>query len=446
MIPIADAVTQFSTLSSDAPNVWIAQQMYRLSEKRMVLGKYATRYNLPQRTGKTLRIVRYKRLALPTATLTEGTPPDAVALSLENVDVTVEQWGIVVLLSDVALITTKHPALQVAIDKTSLVMTELLEREMAQVLMTGTRVFFGGNATSRATIDANDKFDTATAIKSTVSLRNLGAADYEGGLYGGCLPPQAEGDLLATDTTFKDMSAFANVRRFDYGEIGVWQGVRWVRGNFLPIFKGQSTPDTAGESGTLDAGTAKPQVTAVDGGGSITSATNFKFAVVWRDKNTDYERHITQTSANIASAATGNNESFTVDVPTGTNTNYVWDLYMSAAGGSGSLFRVKSRQTGLTVTQTTEPAGTEATSPAAPAATVEVFVSFIMGRDAWGRVELDGMSLQSYLTPPGASYSNPLAQGRKVGAKIMWKSFVIDNDFFLRIEASSAYSAQLPTG
>lgn len=443
---MADVSTTFSTLSSDAPNVYIAQQMIRLAEKRMVLGKYATRHNLPQRTGKTLRVVRYKRLALPTATLTEGTPPDAVALSIENVDVTVEQWGIVVLLTDVAHITTKHPALQVAIDRSSLAMTELLEREMAQTLLTGTQVFFGGNATSRATVDAADKFDTAANLRTTTALRNKGAADYEGGVYGGCLPPQMESDLIASDVTFKDMSAFANVRRFDYGEIGMWQGVRWVRGNFLPIFKGQATPDTAAESGTLDAGTEKPQVTAVDGGGTITSATNFKFAVVFRDKLTDYERHITQTSANIASAATGNNESFTVDVTAGTLTNYVWDLYMTAAGGAGSLFRVKSRQTTASVTQTTEPAGTEATLPAAPAATVEVFTAFVMGRDAWGRVELDGMSLQSYLTPPGASYSNPLAQGRKVGSKIMWKTFIMDNDFLSRIEAASGFSAGLPTG
>lgn len=411
-----------------------------------MLGNYATRYNLPQRTGKTLRIVRHKRLALPTATLTEGTPPDAVALSIENVDVTVEQWGIVALLTDVALITTKHPALQVAIDKTALAMSELLEREMAQTLLSGTQVFFPGAVASRNALAATNKMDTATLIKTLVALRNKGAADYAGGLYGGCMPPQCEGDLLAADTTFKDMSSFANVRRFDYGEIGVWQGIRWVRGNFLPIFKGQVAADTAAESGTLDAGTAKPQVTAVDGGGTITSATNFKFQIVWRDKLTDYERHISEVSANIASAATGNNESFTVDVPTGTNTNYVWDVYMTAAGGSGSLFRVKSRQTGLTVTITAEPAGTEATVPAAPDATVEVFTAFVFGRDAWGRVELDGMSLQSFLTPAGASWSNPLAQGRKVGSKIMWKSFVIDNDYFARIEVGSAYSAGLPTG
>src|SRR2546426_12315821 len=110
---MADAVTNFAAISTDAPNVWIASQMFRLAERRLQLGQWATKYTLPQRYGKTLRIVRYKRLTLPQTTLVEGVPPDSVALSVENVDVTVEQWGIVVLLTDVGLITTDHPALKV---------------------------------------------------------------------------------------------------------------------------------------------------------------------------------------------------------------------------------------------------------------------------------------------------------------------------------------------
>lgn len=444
---MSDAVTQFSTLSTDAPNVFIARETYRLAERNLRVGKYAKMHSLPQRMGKTLRIVRYKRLALPTSTLTEGVPPDAVALSVENVDVTVEQWGIVVLLTDVSLITTQHPALQVAIDRTALAMAEVLEREQTSMLLAGTQVFYKGSVTVRSSIGASDYLDTATVLKTTTALRNTGAGEYEGGLFAGVMTPQQEADVLGADQTFKDASNFANVRALQFGEIGIWMGTRWGRSNFLPIFKGQATPDATAASGTLDAGTAKPLVTAVDGGGSIASATNFKFAVVFKDKTTGMERHITQTSANIASAATGNNESFTIGVSSGWLTNYVYDVYMSAAGGSGSLFKVLSNQTTTTsVAITSAPAGTEATLPVAPAATREVFVAWVFGKDSFGRVELNGMSLQSFVTPAGASYSNPLAQGRKVGSKIMWKSFIIDNAFFGRIETASAYSAGLPTG
>ncbi len=443
---MADAVTNFSALSNDAPNVYIARETYRLAERHLRIGKYAKLHQVPQRMGKTLRIVRYKRLNSPQNVLVEGTPPDAVALATENVDVTLEQWGIVVLLTDVAEITTTHPALQIAIDRTALAMAEVLEREQANMLLAGTQVFFGGAATSRATIVAGSVVSTATILKTTVALRNLGAAEDDGGLYNGVMPPQVEGDVLSGDQTFKDASNFANVRKLEFGEIGIWMGTRWGRGNYLPIFRGQATPDAAAASGTLAAGTEKPQVNAIDGGGTIVSATNFKFAVVFRDKVSGYERHITQTSANIASAATGNNESFTISVTADSIVNYTYDVYMTVAGGTGSLFKVLSNQSTLTSAAITAvPTGTEATLTAAPAAGVEVFVSWVFGKDAFGRVELNGMSLQSYITPPGASYSNPLAQGRKIGSKIMWKSFIIDNNFFARIESGSAFSAGLPS-
>jgi N4-gp56 family major capsid protein len=444
---VADVATTFSTLSNDAPNVWIARETYRLAERNLRVGKYAKLHTLPQRMGKTLRVVRHSRLALPTSTLSEGVPPDAVALAIENVDVTVEQWGIVVLLTDVAEITTQHPALQVAVDRTALAMAEVLEREQCVMLMAGTQVYYKGAVVARGSIGASDFLDTGTVLKTSTALRNKGAGEYEGGLYAGVMSPQQESDILSADQTFKDASNFANVRALQYGEIGIWMATRWGRSNFLPIFKGQATPDAAAASGTLDAGTLKPQVNAVDGGGSITSATNFKFAVVFRDKTTDYERHITQTSANIASAATGNNESFTITVPAASIVNYTYDVYMTVAGGTGNLFKVLSRQTTATSAAITSiPAGTEAVLPVAPAATREVFVAWVFGKDSFGRVELNGMSLQSYITPKGASYSNPLAQGRKVGSKIMWKSFIIDNTFFARIETASAFSAGLPTG
>jgi len=444
---VADVATTFSTLSVDAPNVFIARETYRLAERNLRVGKYAKMHTLPQRMSKTLRIVRHGRLVLPTGTLTEGTPPDAVALSVENVDVTVEQWGIVVLLTDVALITTQHPALQVAIDRTALAMAEVLEREQCVMLMAGTQVYYKGSVTVRSSIGATDYLDNATVLKALTALRGRGAGEYEGGLFAGCMAPQQESDLISADQTFKDASNFANVRALQYAEIGIWAGTRWSRSNFMPIFKGQSTPDASAASGTLDAGTAKPQVNAIDGGGSITSSTNFKFAVVFRDKTTDYERHITQTSANIASAATGNNESFTIGVSSAWLTNYYYDVYMTVAGGAGNLFKVLSRQTTTTSSAiTTIPAGTEAVLPVAPAATREVFVAWVFGKDAFGRVELNGMSLQSNITPQGASWSNPLAQGRKVGSKIMWKSFIIDNNFFARLETASQFSAGLPTG
>ena len=428
------ATTSFSTLSTDAPNVWISQQTYKLAEKHLRIGKYATKYQLPQRMGKTLRIVRHSRLTLPKVALTEGSAPTAVALSIENVDVTVEQWGIVVLLTDVVMITTKHPALNVAVSRTSLAMAEVLEREMAVMLLAGTAVVYPGTVTTRPGISSADHVDTAAVLKATTQLRTNGALESDGGLFSGVLSPAQEGDILGSDQTFKDAANFANVKALQFGEIGVWMGVRWARGNFLPIFAGVAAPTGVAATSTR----AKAVANATPSDGTFAGLSP-KIVVVARDISTDYERKISQTSAAITIVATEDN----VDVTVPSSANYVYDVY-SDDGNSGSMLLFSARNAANAVVSVTG-IGTGAAAPAAPASGREVFVAWIFGVDAFGRVELNGMSLQSYITPAGASFSNPLAQGRKIGSKIMWKSFIIDNNYFVRLESSSTYSAQLPS-
>lgn len=432
------ALTQFSTIAGtgttgDAPNVWIAQQMYKLAEKNLRIGSSATKYQLPQRMGKQLRIIRHKRLNLPTGVLTEGTAPTAVALSVEEVNVTVEQWGIVVQLTDVVQITTKHPALQVAITRTALAMAEVLEREMAVMLLGGTSVVYPGSVTARTGIGSSDKIDTAAVLKATTQLRTQGAGESEGGLFRGILSPAQEGDILGSDQTFKDASNFANVKALQFGEIGVWMGVRWTRGNFMPIFSGTPTID-----GTAVTATRSKGVKSSSSNSDTFAGVNVIVVVVARDATTDFERFVSQSSTIVLDAQTDD-----VTLSTPTSTNYVYDIYADD-GNAGTIALVAARVANSTDTVITQVGQTTQSPPVAPPNGREVFVAWIFGNDAFGRVELNGMSLQSYITPAGASFSNPLAQSRKVGSKIMWKSFIIDNNYFVRLESSSTYSAQLP--
>lgn len=428
---MADAVTQFSTISTDAPNVWIAERMYQLAERRLQVGQWAQKYTLPQRMSKTMRVVRYRRLTLPRTTLTEGIAPDAVALAVDNVDVTTEQWGIVVLITDVGLITTKHPALNIAVQRTALAMAEVLEREMCVMLLGGTNVYYGGTArTARTQLAAGDNVDTSVMLQATTFLRAKGAPSYETGLFGGVMPPQAESDVLKSDIPFQNSHNYAGVKALQYSEIGIWSGVRWTRGNFLPFFRGEAAPSGSAATST------KAQVTAGTAGSLATG--NYQVVVVGRETSTYYERRISQNSANIA--VTGPTGSIAVVLPS--NSNYVYDVYVSDVGATSPKLVSSANAASSTYTITAQSSVTTA-PPAAPASGVEVFVAWVFGEDAFGRVELSGMSLQSFITPAGASYSNPLAQGRKVGSKVMWKSFIQEQDFFVRLEFTSSFSAFL---
>ena len=420
----------------------ITKRMYELAERNLAVGQFATEYTLENYMSKTMRINRYKRFNLPTAQLVEGVPPDSVGMAFDTVNITVEQWGIVALLTDVGMVTITHPILQIAMERCSLAISELTEREQANVLLnSGTTVIYGNGAVATRDLIVNtgspktDRMTTATVINATVRLRAKGAPAFDGDLYGGIIQSQQEGDLLSSDATFQQASNFARVRKLENAEIGIWMGVHWVRGNFLPIFQGVAAPTTAN---TLTVA----KVSVADTGGSLT-AGNYQVVVVGRDITSDYERRISQNSANLAVSSTITTGSITVITPTAVS--YVYDIYLTKVGATVPYKMISRVAPNTTVTLTTAPVGTETIAPTAPSSATEVFVAWVLGKDAFARVKLNQMSMQSYITPAGASWSNPLAQGRKVGTKLMFKSAIQDQDFLVRIETVSGYSAFLPT-
>src|SRR5262249_20647761 len=141
---MGDSYTTFAALANDAPNVYITARMIELLNRVLVLDKLSDAYPLEQKNSKTLRVVRVERLSLPNTQLVEGQTPFTNSLTLSNIDVVCEQWGIVALLTDVVELTVRHPLLNIAIDRVSMAMKEAAEREDAVVLMAGTNVSYPG--------------------------------------------------------------------------------------------------------------------------------------------------------------------------------------------------------------------------------------------------------------------------------------------------------------
>lgn len=430
---MADVYTTFAgTIANDAPNIYITRRMFELLERILVIPKVSEKYSLENGYGKTLRVVRVRRVSLPSTQLVEGVTPSVVNLQLDNVDVTVEQWGIVVGLSDVVELTTTHPMLNTAIDRVAMAMKETSEREDAQVLMSATNVTYPGAVMTRGTLAATDVFNTALAISINAKLEMRGAPKYmPDGQYIGLFQPPHKAAVLASDTTFQQASNFSRVEKLEYGYVGPWMGIDWIMGTFLPFYVGVAAPTTAAATAT------KAQYTV---GTSGTLATgNYQLVVIGRDITTDYERRLSVQSANIAVTTPG---SIAVTLPT--SVNYVYDVYLTQVGLTIPYLVASRQAANTTYTITTAPAGTERVAPASPALGISVYPGFVLGKGAFGVCELNGMSMKTYLTPAGAYDSDPLGQRRKAGAKYMRKGFILDNNFIERFETSSALSAVVP--
>jgi hypothetical protein len=322
--------------------------------------------------------------------------------------------------------------LSLAIERVAMAMKESFEREDAAVLMSGTNVTYPGAVADRPSLVAGSVLNTALVITIVAKLAMRGAPRFTpDGLYIGFMQPPHKAALLGSDTVFQNASNFARVNKLEYGYIGPWMGVDWVEGNFLPVMIGVAAADTAAVNAT------KAQYT-VGTSGSLATA-NYQLKVVARELLTDYERRIAVQTGNIAVTSPG---SIAVTMPS--SVNYTYDVYLTQAAGTVA-YKVASRQpASSTYVITTAPTGAEAVAPVSPASGVPVYPGWVLGKGAVGTVTLDGMALRSYVTPKGATDSDPLEQRRKVGAKVMRKSFILDNAFFERFETSSALQPVIP--
>ena len=228
----------FASFPGGAVNVHIANQLLIIAKKAVIFQQISEKAKMPAGEGKTFQFNRYNRLDLPQVPLTEGIPPNSTNMSLTTVQAVSDQWGAYIALSDVAVLTIKHPLLQVAMNLLGYQAAELVEREIINMLQSSTNVTFGGTATSRAGLNTPSTMSlTDFSVQSMVAaLRNRGAHPYESQNYVGVIDPSMEQDISQnSNNSFTLAAAYSNVKQLLNGEIGMWRGVRWMVSNMIPV-------------------------------------------------------------------------------------------------------------------------------------------------------------------------------------------------------------------
>lgn len=407
------AVQGFSTFSSNAQTYIAAKTLMRIKRDVVVYG-LGKKEKLPNRYSKTFQFTRYEKLALPYSPLTEGTTPDNSSMSISTVQAVMDQWGSYINLSDVAVITAKHPALQQGIELLAEQASETIDRECIKLLLSNTNVNYPGTATSRVTLSATDYITTSVAKEAIAALRSGGAHGVSGRLFLGLIDPSVEMDLLE-DSTFQNAASYSNIVALHNGEAGTWMGVRWMVSNLIPTLGLLASPSGA---------------TSAAAGGSLANATAYDFKVTAVDNSTGFE---TLVSAKIDVSTGASDEAIAFTMPS--TAGYTYNVY---AGADAGILYLHSSQNApsSTVTILAIPSSGNV-APAQPASGVVVHFGWILGKEAFAVPEL--MSLQTYLTPDAASDSDPLAQRRKAGWKVMFKPVICNETFIERLEVASRY-------
>lgn len=454
-----------STVSTDQEKFLSAKLISRTMLK-LACAQACDKVAMPQGAGTTAYFVRYKRMNVPVATLTQGNDPSSSSFTVDGLNVSLDQWGDILEVSDVAVLATSHPIIQQAVELLSDNAQRVIDREIQIVWLAGTNIIYGdGSVTARASVTSGMKVTDALLHKARISLSDGGAPPRDGpssneandakqvGMldsvrqgrhYLAICGPQVMGDVMSTNTstlgTWVSVAMYANQKALYNAEVGTWLGFRWIETNFIPKFVLLGNT-TAAVASAASFGTDTPVVTAVTTGGSLTSSTTFFYKVSKKDLLRGFEESIS-IAHSTASTATGNNESFTFDF-TGLTAGFVYQVYFDTVttGGTGTdatLGLVSANNAvGSVVTVTANPAATT-TAPANIAtsfSTGTVHIVWLHGAESCNFVSLQ--NLQSFIAQDISIPGNVLRLKRSMGYKFMAKTMIRDQAKMMRLEVAT---------
>lgn len=429
--------TTTATAAQDVLPVYLAKELLRLSELNTEFVDLADEETMPEGQGKVFQSNRYERVPLPSAPLSEGTTPTATPLTVSSVQGVLDQWGIVISMTDVGLMTVNHPQFTIARERVADAMGRLWDRECQNVLMGGANVVFAGGKTTRATLVAGDIVTSDLIAQTTATLRQLGAPEYSAGAYAGICDPYVEQDIRK-NPDFVQAHVYANQQALLRAEAGLWNGVRWKRTNHLPIIA------------ILDAAASAITVTNAAVAGAETgfdAASTVRVVVTKLDDLSGMETLVSAVRSATAAAAFTVDVTLTSGLASGTYRVYVGlqdqtitthqrDI-VHTTGTADVLSFIKAGTPSNGTTYVVQATGRVA--PPAPPATGNVHISYVFGKSAFGIPKI-GKKFTATMTPPVASDSDPLIQRRKVGAKTFFKPIIKNSDFYRRIETLSNFN------
>lgn len=442
------AAISSTTLNKDQEKFLVGALLKR-SYLNLVMGSLCDKLQMKEGAGQTAYMVRYARMNTPVATLTEGVTPTENTFGVEEVTVTLDQWGDFVILTDVAELTTKHPVMQQAQLLLADNAARVMDREICVVMLAGTNVIFGdGSATARSGVTSTMIVSDGLLKDARAQLFNDGAPPF-GGPDGDAKNaskgyPRGSGYILVCGIeivndimspsvnygTFVNIAAFQDPSLMLTGEVGKWLNFRILETNFIPRFTRLGNTTTAVASGA-NMGLTGFSVTSGAGGG-LTASTTYGWKVTRKDLKRGFEEAISIVHQTATAAANG---TLTFVMPS--TAGYVYNVYFdktSASSTDAGLGLVASNIAASGTAAVTAVAGASAAQPPQNIADTVSLVhpAFIVGQGALAWVGF--YNTKVLLSPATATKDDPLAQRRTIGYKYYGKAVIKDQTRMLRLE------------
>lgn len=199
--------------------------------------------------GTPVTFTKYADLSEAATPLSETVDPDSVALSTSQVQVVLEEYG------NVVLTTAKVRALSfldVDMDAANIIgynagiSTDTIAREALSI---GTNVVYGAGGTtapsSRVTVEAEDTLNGDNIRSVVAQLRTANVPTLGAGMYVAMIHPNVSFDFRSATgpNNFRDPHIYVDTANIYNGEIGAFEGVRFIETGRAKKFVGAGASD-----------------------------------------------------------------------------------------------------------------------------------------------------------------------------------------------------------
>lgn len=443
-----------SVISKDQEK-YLVNKLLDRSSLRLVMGGLCDSISMREGAGLTAYMVRYKRMNVPVTVLSEAITPTQSTFALEEVTVTLDQWGDFLEISDVAQLTAKHPLMQQCTDLLADNAARVMDREITIVMLAGTTVQFGdGSVVARGSLTSAMVISDTIVQKVRVTMVNAGAPPrggpsgdaravatsgnfQNGNNYVAVCGPEVIGDIQRPSTSFGtwvSAATYNNAKALYASEVGTWQGVRFVETNFIPKFVLFGNTTVAAAAGADAGGTG---FTTAVSTGTLSNATYY-----WKITRKDLLRGFEEAISIEHTTATGAGTS-SLQFTAPSTAGFVYNIYLGSSTGDANLKLASENLAASGVVNITAVSASTTTPPASlrnsgdgldPAAVHPVFV-VAEAALAWAGF----YKSRVLMSPTGATKDDPLAQRRTVGYKFFGKAVIKDQTRLLRLEVASTY-------
>lgn len=211
---------------------YISAKALMVAERKLIIEQFGDKQALPQGAGKTIRFNRYEKFAISTVPtqLTEGAQPDAVGVTINQFEATVEQYGLLVRLADLAEITAKHPLVQQSVQRVGTHAAETRDQLVFNVLDAATTEYRPNSKANDAGLVGSDYISYNDLIELYAQIAEQGGSPFDNGLYAFVTGPQVHA-AMQKDPDYKAANQLSNADRLFRGTIDMLGGFNVVMSN-----------------------------------------------------------------------------------------------------------------------------------------------------------------------------------------------------------------------